>query len=302
MYTLTIAHRVCPVLSKTAIGFTSKFSMVKCAAQSLHDAIKFAAVKTKLIVILDGCPREYEDLFQSLFSDGSAEMSIVKTPSILNRPTYEKQIELLLNADSDFVYFSEDDYIYRRKAFLAMMDAIKSRGVDFVTPLDHPGNYRTAKHPVRPKTKVYVTRFGHWANTSSTCLTFMTTSATLHKTEKILRYFVEVGEEGGMWLTLTKYGVFNPYKLIRAALLYTLKPKTSVADYYKMLPLITWKHSGIRVLSTRRHSLWSPVPSLAVHCSSESLPPLSEDIVTEGAGWLDNSVQAVERDYLGLPQ
>ena len=65
-YELAIAHRVCPALAKVAARFTDKFEMVKTTTTSLANAIK--GIRVKLIVILDGCPAEYEWLYACVVS------------------------------------------------------------------------------------------------------------------------------------------------------------------------------------------------------------------------------------------
>ena len=114
-YDLVIAHRVCPVLAKTAAVFTDKFEMVKVTAASLAKAI--TGFKVKLVVIFDGCPKEYEQLFNETFGGegvANVDYSCISTPSIGNNATYARQLEILFSATSEtkYLYFSEDDYIY----------------------------------------------------------------------------------------------------------------------------------------------------------------------------------------------
>ena len=94
-YDLTIAHRVCPALSASAIGFSSKLEMVKATTASLASSLR--GLRVHLLVILDGCPQEYETIFEENFScrscseaDGlrCVEMSILQTPSIGNQRTW----------------------------------------------------------------------------------------------------------------------------------------------------------------------------------------------------------------------
>lgn len=129
-YKLAIAHRVCPALAKTASHFTSKFDMVKAAATSLAKALE--GIDAKTTVILDGCPPEYERLFDSLFA-GRRGYSRISTPAVGNAATFAKQIEILSRdaAEAEYLYFSEDDYIYRPDAFRAMMGFMEADGVDY---------------------------------------------------------------------------------------------------------------------------------------------------------------------------
>lgn len=55
---LVIAHRVCPVLSAKAVGFRTILDLVRAGAVSMRKALEGLAAK--LVVVLDGCPTEYE--------------------------------------------------------------------------------------------------------------------------------------------------------------------------------------------------------------------------------------------------
>ena len=78
-YRLAIAHRVCPALSKAATGFSDKLEMVKVTTSSLAKALN--GIRAKLIVILDGCPIEYERLFDDEFN---GKMANLKFPAVQN--------------------------------------------------------------------------------------------------------------------------------------------------------------------------------------------------------------------------
>ena len=49
-----------------------------------------------------------------------------------------------------------------------------------------------------------------------------------------------------------------------------------------LLPLMAWAKHNVRLFFTPRFSLWSPVPSLAVHCCSTSVPP--------DCGWISGQI------------
>ena len=156
-YDIVIAHRVCPFLSKAAIGFRDKRSMVVATTASMAVALRGLVVR--LVVILDGCP-DYEDIFVDAFGfSESIDLEIVRTGAIGNQATWGKQLEILSSvSNSDLVYFSEDDYIYSADAFQAMLDFIKTTDVDFVTPLDHPDRYNERLEKIHPS-YVLVSKF-----------------------------------------------------------------------------------------------------------------------------------------------
>ena len=273
-YTLAIAHRVCPALAKTASHFTGKFEMVKATTASLANAI--AGIRTKLVVILDGCPDEYARLFDATFSKmPGVDYERIATPGIGNFATYARQMDILCGADAKYLYFSEDDYIYKKEAFLAMMDFLEQPEVDFVTPLDHPDFYqpdleRTSSGRIR------ISNFCHWREIGSTCCTFMLKSETYRRAEKSLGYYAEGGSDYIMGMLLTKKGVYSPKTVFGGIGKYLFAHKR---NWMLLIPALAWARLGLRLVLAPRFRLWSPIPSLAVHLCKPSLPPLWKEII-----------------------
>ena len=251
--------------------------MVKATTASLANAIK--GIRTKLVVILDGCPEEYVRLFDDTFGNGkfaNVDFKRIATPSIGNQTTYAKQVEILSNslADAEFLYFSEDDYIYKDIAFIAMMDFLARPEVDFVTPLDHPDRY---SHIVPEKTKVEVrvSPFCHWREVGSTCCTFMCRSKTFRHASKALVDYAKGSGDGGMWIGITKDNIFSLSATIGAAIRYVLG-KRKTQEGLEFCTLAAWKYHKMGLLFRHRYRLWGPIPTLAVHLCKPSLPPLAD--------------------------
>lgn len=268
-YQLTIAHRVCPALSKTVVGFSDKRALVEATTKTMAAAL--ASLRVRLIVILDGCS-DYRAIFETAFhnriGDPSFALEIVETPSIGNKATWAKQIEILADADTDIVYFSEDDYLYAPNAFQAMMDAIDRLDVDLVSPLDHPDRYNKRFEDPHPES-VRVTEHGHWRTADSTCLTFMARRKVLEISKDVMLSYSRTGEEGTMWCGLTQYRLFDLPHLVWTAIKFVLRIETRFGC---ILPLCTWKQQGLKMFFRPRYTLVSPIPTLAVHLSSASLP------------------------------
>jgi hypothetical protein len=267
----TIAHRVCPALSKTAIGYASKIEMVKATTESLAAALIHYGQPVKLHVILDGCPADYKALFDKSFRDAkNVEVDISETPSIGNNATFGKQVDLLLEEEeARLLYFSEDDYLYKPCAFSAMAEMLDKNGADFVTPLDHPDRYRgitfeNETSPIVPAT------FCHWRQVPSTCLTFMTTHDVLRRTRWVFDAHTRGTMDSSMWLAATKQKLFAPRALIGPGLRYLCGQNV---PYPRLAQLCAWKWFGVKLFTTRKHTLWSPIPSLAIHLSSDCIPP-----------------------------
>ena len=273
-YDLAIAHRVCPTLSATAIGFDSKLDMVKATTASLVAALQ--GLKVHLIVILDGCPDEYEEIFVNGFahfareiSGDGCDMQLVRTPAIGNHATWARQISELLSVnDAPFLYFSEDDYLYDTSAFRAMIDFLKRNpDADFVSPLDHPDRYGNDVIENR-RGRVKMSPYCHWREVSTTCLTFMMRKSDLVHAKKAFETYARGNLDCTMWIGLTKDGVFNVFRLLKAFFFYCMR----LPEFGRVLPLAAWKWRGVGLLLERRYHLWSPIPTLAVHLSAVSLP------------------------------
>ena len=274
-YELVIAHRVCPGLAKVAAFYDDKFILVKDTATSLARAL--TGVRTKLIVILDGCGVEYEELFDSIFGNSKikdVDYEVLKTPAIGNHLTYARQQEVLASYmdEGEYFYFSEDDYIYRHDAFRAMMDFMNKPGVDFVTPLDHPDRY-SRRIPESQKVAIRVSNYCHWREVGTTCCTFMTSRRVFRETQERLSCYGRGWCDDTLWLGLTKDGVFNIVNTVWQLIWYIISGRR---DWSKCIVVSAWKCHHFHLLITRRCRLWGPMPSLAVHLAKPSLPPFAD--------------------------
>ncbi len=299
MHTLTIAHRICPAFSKTAIGYKSKYNLVRDSLVSIAASLKEWGGETRFVAILDGCPKEYDELLHSVIAPlSNVSLEIMPTPSIGNFKTFEKQLEVAHNDEAEYIYISEDDYIYAENAFSAMIDFVKRDDVDFVTPIDHPDRYNNPsayKMDGSENISLKVSSFCHWRTAKTSCCTFLTTPKIFRETEKLLYKYVTSQGDGVMWLGITKYGLYNPLDLIWRMIVFILRLNTS---YDVVLPLCTWKHIHYRLLTTRRYSLWQPIPSLAAHMARNSLPLNVSTLVKD---YSDNceELDRVSKKYLG---
>ena len=298
-YDIVIAHRVSPALSKTSVGFTTKRDLVCSTTRSLAEALERFDGRIRHIVILDGCPPEYEAVFRRFFPDsGAVRMDFVRTPEIGNQATFAKQIEVLLAAeDADLVYFSEDDYLYAPDAFKAMAEFIRHSGAAFVTPLDHPDRYNQRLEKPRPSA-IRVSAHSHWRTVGTSCLTFMTSRDVLLRSHEALETYARGAMDGTMWLGITKEDVFNPAILFRAAIFFLFRVK---AGFGAFMPLCAWKSHGACLLTRPRFDLWAPMPTLAVHLSSTSLPLFAEKFMPRFVDLASESVRDLSLRYLNLP-
>ena len=240
--------------------------MVRDCAASLLAALK--GVDAKLIVILDGCGEEYASLFPGA--------EIVRTDSIGNQATFAMQMDVLCAADSEFVYFSEDDYIYRADAFSAMLRFMsEGAGVHFVTPLDHPDRYNGSV--CEPRTaEIRISGHCHWREVGTSCLTFMTRPETLRRCRRAFLTYVRGEQDSVAWLGVTKFGLFSFSVLVRSAWSLMCRLCGRKVWFGRFIPLMAWWRHNVRLLWSPRFRLWSPIPSLAQHLCSASLAPFAK--------------------------
>lgn len=281
-YEIVVAHRVCPALSGSAVGFDSKEAMVSETAKSLFAALE--GVKARVIVLLDGCPDSYESFFRSQ----TTKVTIERFAGIGNQKTFGRQLDILSQVqDSKYVYFSEDDYLYRKGAFREMLAFMRKTGADFVSPLDHPDRYLGQILESR-ETSLVVDGIRHWRQSGTTCLTFMARVDSLMAGRAAFETYVQGNIDGTMWLGLTKDRIFSfPTLLVNFIRHYILKN----SSFGRVIPLAAWRWHGLKLLSRRKYQLWTPVPTLAVHLSRMSLPL--------GAGmFFSNSVDALNMNQI----
>lgn len=107
------------------------------------------------------------------------EMSWVKIheTDLGNAGSLRYALDLAVKEESGkFVYFAEDDYLYRPGAFKILMEGAAI--ADYVTLYDHPDKY-TNQYNYGEISKVRKTASTHWRYTLSTCMTFGVWADTL---------------------------------------------------------------------------------------------------------------------------
>jgi hypothetical protein len=123
MFDLAVAYRIYPGISKIPpFHSTDKYKLSEMRLRSFKGAL--GNLKVKVWAILDGCPPEYETLFQDVFKDDTLE--IVALNKKRNHKTFSRQIDILTaQTDAKYVYFSEDDYFYFPNALVKMIDFMR---------------------------------------------------------------------------------------------------------------------------------------------------------------------------------
>jgi hypothetical protein len=262
-YDLAIAYRIYSQVAESAQGLPSsqdKLQLAELCLRSLKESL--GSLRVKLWALLDGCPQEYEDLFQRYFDKN--DLVLIPLPGIGNRATFAKQIELLLQQqESEIIYFAEDDYFYLPGQFRSMMEFLLAHeDVQFVSPYDHLDYYTMALHRPPEQSITYGGR--QWRTAASTCLTFLTRRTTLAETTAVFRNYKRRSFDCSLWLSLTKERVFNPFFF--AAHLFR-------NPLFCKIVFKSWLYFWPQILFGKKRRLWVPVPAVATHLDANALAP-----------------------------
>lgn len=275
-YDLAVAYRICPRVSKAARGLPfseDKYQLSEVCLRSFMESL--GDLQVKVWALLDGCPPEYEALFHKYL--GPKNLVILRLEGIGNRPSFDRQIDILLaQEDADLVYFAEDDYFYLPNQFPEMLRFLtEENDVDFISPYDHLDCYTLEMHQAPEWIKICASH--HWRTAASTCLTFLTRKQTLARCETVFRSYLKGNDDCSLWLSLTKHQVFDPLAFGR----YVVRRLYG----WNMLGK-AWLHGWRQILFGRKLKLWVPIPGIATHLNRNSLSP--------NVDWFDRMRQRVE--------
>ena len=260
-YDVAVAYRIYPGMPKQALRqFGEKSSSAETCLRSFCKSL--GSLRARVWAILDGCPDHYETMVSKCFS--SEDLEIVRCEKIGNSATFALQREILeQQSNSEYVYFAEDDYLYRPGQLERVIGFLAAHeDVDFVTPYDHPDAYNLPLSMSRASLRIWGGM--HWQTVSSTCLTFATRRSTLRSTKTAFATYNLRNYDASIWHSLTKRGlcqwVAHPVSCARSPNGMKTMGKTF---------LYGWK----QILFGRRYTLWSPIPSAATHLQEGGLAP-----------------------------
>jgi hypothetical protein len=253
---LVVAYRIYPGISKVPFFESQdKFRLSEICLRSFKRSL--GSLKVKVYALLDGCPVEYEDLFKKYFTPD--ELVILKFDRVGNLPTFEKQIELLLDqSESEWVYFAEDDYFYLPNSMEIALNWARSQvDVDFATLYDHPDYSELELH--RYGREFRQSGKYRWQTVSSGCLTFLARTTALRETRAQLLTYSKGNPDASTWIGLTHLGIWNPFRIIKYYFTSWL---------FFSIAVRAWQYGFFRILFGKRYRLWTPQPTLATHMES----------------------------------
>lgn len=283
-YDIAIAYRIYPGVSKTPIVFSdNKYKLAELCLKSFKASL--GTLKVKMWVLLDNCPKEYEELFRCYFD--SEDLEFIPLNRAGNLPTFGMQLDILLKQDnSELIYFAEDDYYYLPNQFEQMVKFLRAHeDVHFVTAYDHIDYYTLALHKHRNHIRVFENR--HWRTANSTCLTFLTTKSTLRRSEAVFRTYTRNNFDASVWLSLTKHELFNIFRAFK----YLFKDRL----LFKIL-VKAWFYGWKQILFGKRWSLWAPIPTIATAVEETGLAPTYDwmSIVMRDVEEIDRETKATQ--------
>jgi hypothetical protein len=257
---LAVCYRIYPCVSrKPVFGFKDKLALVRLNLESFCESL--GELNIKLWVLLDNCPPQYAELLESVFSEIAVDLIPLKGEG--NGRTFARQIDILTRqAESDLVYFAEDDYLYLPRAMeYAVRFMRRHPQADFLTLYDHADHY--SKYIHRLHGEEFVEDDHRWRMLTSTCLTFMARREAVIESAKVFTTFPK-NSDLGLWMALTKRRVANPWSWLR-----------SLGDglFCSISHALAWRYAWRQILFGKRRTLWVPAPSLATHMEIGGLAP-----------------------------
>lgn len=260
-YDLAVAYRIYPGVSKVPPAYPhDKLKLARFCLESFKKSLE--GITTKVIVLLDKCPEEYEMLFLELFK--AEDVEFIRLDGVGNKKTFNMQMEILSTQTyADTVYFAEDDYFYvdtLKNAF----DFIQSGEADFVSPYEHPSCY-TDGHQIANYIALYKDR--RYTTVQHACLTFMTTRKNLIANRKMLSIYSKYfASDYVVWGCITLGFTFFKYMLKLVNLRhYTL-------ERFKVYGAM-WFFAWYRFIFNKKYKLYMPIPTIATHMESNFLSP-----------------------------
>ena len=266
-YDVAVAYRIHPQKSgnRPPVYADDKFKLAELCLNSFKASL--GGLKVKLWVLLNECPPEFEKLFQRVWP--AEDLVLNRYTGIGPGATLHEQSRILAEqTDAELVYFAEDDYFFLPDQFPVLVDFLRQTpGADFTTPYEHPDQTTTDLHKYARKTVTFGGR--EWTSCMSTTHAFLAKRSALIELRWIFeKMFAAFGgrtsPDLGMWMAITKTGLYNPLQVIRWAV-----PHRHWAGSI----LYAWYYCWRQILFGRRYNLWTPHPSIATHMVARQLAP-----------------------------
>ena len=277
MTDVTVVFRTYPKISKQPL-----FSVVDKKDLVCRSLVSLLAGNLQLRIychiLFDSCDDDYVKVVERAAA-AYANVRSVRLERAGNAETFALQFQIALRPDSaQFVYFAEDDYLYRPGALQTMVE-FAARGaerVDFVTPHDHFDNYRLDFHRrTLPRITFYANR--HWRTQASTCLTFLARREALVACRRRFMTYKKGNSDFAIWLSVVGgYGAIARLAVADDPFMFRAKTLLKLV-WYGFWPM------GF----DQRRLLWGPIPAVGTHLQFDEVGPgVDWKVVWDAAGEL----------------
>lgn len=187
----------------------NKLKLVQRCLRSFMASVAVADVH--ITFLLDGCPPIdwVRVVFDAMDPYSVITYDIIKLDGIGNKPSFLEQLEMALDGpDDEFVYFAEDDYLYRPMAIAKMLGFNSVMENSFITPYDHPDRYSRGDDRF-VESHIEVRDDWHWRTAESTTMTFGASRRLIKDTAHVMRYNACEGRR--MWYSIpARYRLWSP--------------------------------------------------------------------------------------------
>jgi hypothetical protein len=160
-------------------------------------------------------------------------------------------------SNSKYVYFAEDDYLYKENAFSEMLEAFELLKPDYITLYDHPDRYKGLITDSNRKIKLYLGKNQHWRDCYSTCMTFGARAEVFNRDVEFMKLFTLGVDKKDNFLKKLVKMLINPFLIF------------------------CWDQNMWHFLTGSKQFFWkfpkrkliSPITSLATHVSKNNEAP-----------------------------
>lgn len=219
------------------------------ALKSFIDSYSSVGCYKKLLFVVDGV--SIPDSINSLINGIADE--IIFFGGLGNSNSYVKILDLVCGLDGfNYFYFSEDDYLYKKKSLAEFVNAIESiKYSDYISLYDHPDRYsRTDNKTPLGGEKIFVAGGQHWRTVESTCMTFGGRIALLQNDIKIHKDFCKSKnpQDRNIWHKKQGIGKYI-WKFPKRHLIAPIPSLATHLEKAFLAPLIDWELEAQRIES-----------------------------------------------------
>jgi hypothetical protein len=180
----------------------NKRLLVQTCLWSFLQSCRRAGADVQLTILLDGCPDDWASMAHYIAFD--IKHNIVMLDGIGNKPSFLKQLEMTLDGPGDeFVYFAEDDYLYRPCAIKQLLGVYHPNFNGFYSSYDHIDRYVRGDDR-KLDAGIIIAGDWHWRTAESTTMAFGAPRHVIRKTVDIMREYACEGRK--MWYPIIDKG------------------------------------------------------------------------------------------------